>query len=178
MQAVARRHIDINSELVFQQKLDADQLKQGELALRIVVNKQIEIASRFRLIACDGAEQIERRGAQRLNGLGVMFELCNCLLLVHLGDFFEAFEEDARILARVCGITLTSKEFGKGDRVPLSGIPITRLDHYLLNEIEGLENPTSEMVAQWLWNQVAPLVPGLYCITIEETCTTRCRYFG
>ena len=55
---------------------------------------------------------------------------------------------------------------------------VTRLDHYLLNEIEGLENPTSEIVARWIWRQVAPLVPGLYCVVIEETCTTRCRYFG
>jgi 6-pyruvoyltetrahydropterin/6-carboxytetrahydropterin synthase len=55
---------------------------------------------------------------------------------------------------------------------------VTRLDHYLLNEIEGLENPTSELLAQWIWKQLAPLVPGLYCITIEETCTTRCRFFG
>src|SRR5437588_10506328 len=53
------------------------------------------------------------------------------LLLVHLGDFFEAFEEDARTLARVSGITLTSKERGKGDRVPLSWIPITSPDHFL-----------------------------------------------
>jgi len=55
---------------------------------------------------------------------------------------------------------------------------VAGLDHYLLNEIEGLENPTSELLARWIWNQLAPQVPGLYCITIEETCTTRCRYFG
>jgi len=55
---------------------------------------------------------------------------------------------------------------------------IARLDHYLLNEIEGLENPTSELLAKWIWERLRPDVPGLYCITIEETCTTRCRYFG
>ena len=55
---------------------------------------------------------------------------------------------------------------------------VARLDHYLLNEIEGLENPTSELLAKWFWDRLAPDVPGLYCITIEETCTTRCRYFG
>ena len=55
---------------------------------------------------------------------------------------------------------------------------VARLDHYLLNEIEGLENPTSELIAKWLWEHLAGQVPGLHCITIEETCTTRCRYFG
>jgi len=52
------------------------------------------------------------------------------------------------------------------------------LDHYCLNEIAGLENPTSEMVALWLWNKLAPQVPMLHRVTIEETCTSRCHYFG
>ncbi len=55
---------------------------------------------------------------------------------------------------------------------------VHRLDHYFLNEIEGLENPTSEMVAVWIWNQLAPQIPQLHRITIEETCTSRCHYFG
>jgi len=52
------------------------------------------------------------------------------------------------------------------------------LDHYCLNDIPGLENPTSEMVALWLWNKLAPQVPMLHRVTIEETCTSRCHYFG
>jgi 6-pyruvoyltetrahydropterin/6-carboxytetrahydropterin synthase len=57
--------------------------------------------------------------------------------------------------------------------------PIIReLDHYCLNDIAGLENPTSELVAVWIWNRIAPLVPQLHRITIEETCTSRCHYFG
>jgi len=55
---------------------------------------------------------------------------------------------------------------------------VVRLDHYLLNEIKGLENPTSEVLAMWLWNELAPNLPLLYRVTIEETCTTRCHYFG
>jgi len=55
---------------------------------------------------------------------------------------------------------------------------VVQLDHYLLNEIEGLENPTSEVLAAWIWTKLAGHVPGLYRITIEETCTTRCHYFG
>ena len=55
---------------------------------------------------------------------------------------------------------------------------IARLDHYLLNEIDGLHNPTSEVLAMWLWERLKPKLPLLYRITIEETCTTRCHYFG
>ena len=51
------------------------------------------------------------------------------ILLFQLGDFYETFEGDARTLARVCGITLTSRELSKGDRVPLAGIPIHRAAH-------------------------------------------------
>lgn len=55
---------------------------------------------------------------------------------------------------------------------------VARLDHYLLNEIEGLENPTSERLAVWLWERLAPSLPQLYCVTVEETCSSRCRYYG
>lgn len=55
---------------------------------------------------------------------------------------------------------------------------VRRLDHYLLNEIEGLENPTSEVVAVWVWSRLAPSLPGLVRVTIEETCTSRCHYYG
>jgi 6-pyruvoyltetrahydropterin/6-carboxytetrahydropterin synthase len=55
---------------------------------------------------------------------------------------------------------------------------VQELDHYCLNDIAGLDNPTSEMVAVWLWNRLAPLIPILHRVTIEETCTSRCHYFG
>jgi 6-pyruvoyltetrahydropterin/6-carboxytetrahydropterin synthase len=55
---------------------------------------------------------------------------------------------------------------------------VARLDHYYLNDIAGLENPTSEVVAAWIWKELAPHVPLLHRITIEETCSSRCHYFG
>jgi 6-pyruvoyltetrahydropterin/6-carboxytetrahydropterin synthase len=55
---------------------------------------------------------------------------------------------------------------------------VARVDHYLLNEIEGLENPTSERVAVWIWEQLAPRLRQLHRVTIEETCSSRCHYFG
>jgi 6-pyruvoyltetrahydropterin/6-carboxytetrahydropterin synthase len=57
--------------------------------------------------------------------------------------------------------------------------PIVRdLDHYLLNDIEGLANPTSELLAVWIWNRLTPSLPALHRVTIEETCTSRCHYYG
>lgn len=47
-----------------------------------------------------------------------------------------------------------------------------QLDHYYLNEIEGLENPTSEVLAQWIWNNLISRLPGLSAVTVRETCTS------
>lgn len=52
------------------------------------------------------------------------------------------------------------------------------LDHRYLNEIEGLENPTSEHVARWMWERLGPVLPGLVRIEIMETCTSGVRYEG
>jgi 6-pyruvoyltetrahydropterin/6-carboxytetrahydropterin synthase len=53
-----------------------------------------------------------------------------------------------------------------------------RLDHDYLNDIEGLDNPTSELVTRWIWERLLPVLPGLAAITLEETCTARCTYRG
>jgi 6-pyruvoyltetrahydropterin/6-carboxytetrahydropterin synthase len=66
----------------------------------------------------------------------------------------------------------------RGPIDPRVGPVVLRLDHYLLNEIEGLENPTSERIAVWMWQQLAPSLPQLTRVTIEESCTSRCSYFG
>ena len=52
------------------------------------------------------------------------------------------------------------------------------LDHNLLNAVAGLENPTSERLAAWIWERLAPALPGLSLIAIRETCTSRCEYAG
>ncbi|CCW34834.1 6-carboxytetrahydropterin synthase QueD [Chthonomonas calidirosea] len=52
------------------------------------------------------------------------------------------------------------------------------LDHRYLNEIEGLENPTSENLARWIWQRLKPRLPGLCRIVIQETCTSGCTYTG
>ncbi|MAH44278.1 6-carboxytetrahydropterin synthase QueD [Candidatus Pacearchaeota archaeon] len=55
---------------------------------------------------------------------------------------------------------------------------IDRLDHYYLNEIEGLENPTAENLAYWLWININAELPGLKRVNIRETCTASCGYEG
>lgn len=59
------------------------------------------------------------------------------IVFFRLGDFYETFDEDARITARELGIVLTSREMGKGNRVPLAGIPYHALDNYLTKLIQG-----------------------------------------
>ena len=52
------------------------------------------------------------------------------------------------------------------------------LDHYVLNDVPGLENPTSENLAVWLWNHLKPNLPLLDKITVYETCSSSCVYSG
>ncbi|MFD1518882.1 6-carboxytetrahydropterin synthase QueD [Pseudonocardia yunnanensis] len=53
-----------------------------------------------------------------------------------------------------------------------------QLDHYYLNEIPGLENPTSEVLAEWIWSRLQPSLPQLCAITVQETCTSGCTFRG
>lgn len=53
-----------------------------------------------------------------------------------------------------------------------------RLDHHYLNDIPGLENPTSEVLAKWIWNELKPSLPQLCEVAIKETCTSGCKYRG
>jgi len=52
------------------------------------------------------------------------------------------------------------------------------LDHRTLNDVPGLENPTSEMLCAWLWERLAKQMPLLATITVHETCEARCTYRG
>ena len=53
-----------------------------------------------------------------------------------------------------------------------------RIDHYCLNEVPGLENPTSENLARWIWNELRPALAGLSKVVVRETCTSGCVYCG
>ncbi len=54
---------------------------------------------------------------------------------------------------------------------------LERLDHHYLNEIEGLENPTSENLARWIWQRLECHLP-LARVVVRETCTSGCVYEG
>ena len=53
-----------------------------------------------------------------------------------------------------------------------------KLDHHYLNEIPGLENPTSEIVAAWIWKKLKPKLPMLAEVVVAETCTAQAVYRG
>jgi 6-pyruvoyltetrahydropterin/6-carboxytetrahydropterin synthase len=55
---------------------------------------------------------------------------------------------------------------------------LEKLDHRYLNEIPGLENPTSEEIAVWIWKGLKPKLPLLAEVVVAETCTARCVYRG
>ncbi len=67
-------------------------------------------------------------------------------------------------------------DFGEIDRVwkPLR----ERLDHAVLNDLDGLDNPTCENLTRWLWDRVKPHLPMLTRVTVWETQDARCEYEG
>lgn len=85
-----------------------------------------------------------------------------------------------RIEIRVAG-PLTDREGWVMDFADVSRAftPIfEQLDHHYLNDIPGLENPTSEMLARWIWGRLKPYLPQLSAVAIHETCTAGCVYRG
>jgi 6-pyruvoyltetrahydropterin/6-carboxytetrahydropterin synthase len=55
---------------------------------------------------------------------------------------------------------------------------VDTLDHHYLNEVPGLENPTSEVCVKWLFDRIRAKLPSLTAITFHETCDARCVYRG
>ncbi|HZZ45196.1 MAG TPA: 6-carboxytetrahydropterin synthase QueD [Tepidisphaeraceae bacterium] len=55
---------------------------------------------------------------------------------------------------------------------------VKQLDHYYLNDIAGLSNPTSEVIAMWIYDHLKPALPLLATIIVHETCTSTCEYSG
>ncbi|MDE0199895.1 MAG: DNA mismatch repair protein MutS [Caldilineaceae bacterium] len=61
----------------------------------------------------------------------------DCILLFRLGDFYEAFDHDAEIVAEVCDVVLTSRPVGNNQRVPLAGVPYHSVEGYLAKLVEA-----------------------------------------
>jgi len=58
------------------------------------------------------------------------------ILFFQLGDFYETFEDDARVVADVCEIALTSREMGRGERLPMAGVPVHSAEVYIGRLVE------------------------------------------
>ena len=71
------------------------------------------------------------------------------------------------------GYLIDFGEIKKGDRSHRRGAR-----PQCLNEIEGLENPTAELLSRWIWNRIAEQIPCLFEIRVGETCTSECVYRG
>lgn len=92
--------------------------------------------------------------------------------------------------ARLHGHSYRLEVHVRGDVDPVSGMVMDfadikaafkpledKLDHYYLNEVEGLENPTSENLARWVWKHLEGALP-LSRIVVRETCTSGASYAG
>jgi len=55
---------------------------------------------------------------------------------------------------------------------------VCELDHQLLNDLPGLENPTAEVLAVWLWDRLHGRLRGLHEVEVRETDSASCRYRG
>lgn len=65
------------------------------------------------------------------------------------------------------------------DQLESLWLPIhAELNYACLNDLSGLENPTSEMLAAWLWRHLQPMLPALSWVTVYETATAGCHYDG
>jgi DNA mismatch repair protein MutS len=92
----------------------------------------------------------------------------DAILLFRLGDFYETFEDDAHVAARVLDITLTSREMGRGERLPMAGIPVHAADSYIGRLIgAGLHVAIAEQIGVVPRNGIVPreivrvLTPGM-----------------
>ena len=118
----------------------------------------VEIAKEFHFEAAHHLPKVpEGHKCRRLHGHSYRFEVC-------LGGY-------------------TGKESGwlrdfQDIRNAVQILIDENLDHRYLNEVAGLENPTSENLAVWLWEGLKKKLPELKEITVFETCTSRCSYRG
>ncbi|MDQ6673503.1 MAG: DNA mismatch repair protein MutS [Chloroflexota bacterium] len=92
----------------------------------------------------------------------------NALLLFRLGDFYETFEDDAHVAARLLDITLTSREMGRGERVAMAGIPAHAADGYIARLIgAGIAVAIADQIGTVTRNGLVPreitrvLTPGM-----------------
>jgi len=82
--------------------------------------------------------------------LGIKQQYPDVILFFHLGDFYETFDEDAITLNRVLEVTLTGRDMGKGERIPMAGVPVHAAESYIARLVaaNGIANTMSMFVLQ------------------------------
>lgn len=81
--------------------------------------------------------------------LAIKSQYPDCILLFRLGDFYETFDDDAKIVARVCDVVLTSRPVGNDQRVPLAGVPYHSIEGYIAKMVEaGYKVAIAEQVSE------------------------------
>ena len=92
---------------------------------------------------------MDKTTSMRQQYLALKSQHPDCILLFRVGDFYETFDDDAKIFAKVCDVVLTSRPVGNEQRVPLAGVPYHSVDGYIQKLIEAdykvaiAEPPTS-----------------------------------
>ncbi len=89
------------------------------------------------------------------------------IVMFRLGDFYEAFDEDAKIVSSVCNIVLTGREMGTGNRVPLAGVPYHAVESYVAKLVQA--GHKFAIVEQLETQPVSPKDGGFGTITREVT---------
>ena len=81
--------------------------------------------------------------------LAIKRQYPDVILFFRLGDFYETFEEDAKTAARVLDITLTAREMGRGQKVPLAGVPFHSAEAHIAKLIAaGYKVAVCEQIGQ------------------------------
>ena len=81
--------------------------------------------------------------------LAIKGQYPDCILFFRLGDFYETFDDDAKIVARTCDVVLTSRPVGNDQRVPLAGVPYHSVDGYIAKLVEnGFKVAIAEQVSE------------------------------
>lgn len=90
MKAITCRYVDIKCEFFLKKKLDPNQIESAETALRIIIDKQVQIARRPGFVAGHRTEKVKRSGSERADCVGLAFQLLDGLITLH-GRYSTAF---------------------------------------------------------------------------------------
>jgi len=153
-----------------------------------------ENLSRYILSRIVGVPGVDMVGVQSTDAAGVDLDDQNCAHVWRKFRFEAAHQLPNVPAGHQCGrmhghsfevILHAAQDIGKSDMacdfdslIENWQMVHKQLDHACLNEIDGLENPTSEVIAAWIWSRLKPELPELSWVSIYETVTAGCHFDG